>query len=464
MRPHAASDGRRLRVAAGTATVVATLVLMILAPALARQPELAPAAAEPKPQTQPETQPEPQPVASPGEDPQDGQDREAIVTLRDGQRYSGMLVSKTPEQIVLRISGITMPIKMRLVDRVNVLPPVQELYRQMRSAIDDNDADRLLLLAEWLRAREQWSLALLEVDHIIQIQPGNADARRLRLLVESQKTLAEKAKAPKANPPQPTQGPDVPASPTPANASPTPAAGEDFPLLSDRDINIIKVYEVDLANPPRMVIDHDTVTRLIQEHAGDPLIPPTVAGRESLYRLPPARILELMFKMQARNLYEEVRVIDHPASLKTFRDTMYKTWIINSCATTRCHGGTEAGRLRLDSRRAGADQVMYTNFLILDRFKLADGQPLIDYDQPGKSPLIHMALPRDVALTPHPVVSGTEGRGDLWRPFFRSVEDRPFTQAVAWITSMYRPRPQYPIDLAPPPPPSAGPPAPPVTR
>ena len=60
-----------------------------------------------------------------------------------------------------------------------------------------------------------------------------------------------------------------------------------------------------------------------------------------------------------------------------------------------------------------------------------------------------MALSRSASLTPHPDVGrGPGSRG--WRPVFRSTEDRRFQQAVDWIRSMYRPRPDYPIDYQPP--------------
>ena len=94
------------------------------------------------------------------------------------------------------------------------------------------------------------------------------------------------------------------------------------------------------------------------------------------------------------------------------------------------------------------DEVLY--FLILDRYRLADGKPLIDYEEPAKSPLLQLALPREHSLNPHPAIPGEESRSDLWRPFFRSTDDRAFVRAVEWIKSMYRPRPEYPISYSPP--------------
>jgi hypothetical protein len=157
-----------------------------------------------------------------------------------------------------------------------------------------------------------------------------------------------------------------------------------------------------------------------------------------------------MFRVRARDLYGEVKVLDHPRSMQQFRDQVHRSWVVNSCATTRCHGGSDAGRLMLSSRRQASDAAVYTNFLILERFRLEDGTPLINYDDPARSPLLHLGLPRDISRFPHPVVPTQDGRGDLWRPVFRNPGDRRFQEAIDWMNAMYRPRPEYPVDYTPP--------------
>jgi hypothetical protein len=371
------------------------------------------------------------------------------VVLHDGQRYSGLLVSRDEDKVVLRISGIDETIPTSQIDRVSVLAPVIERYRTIRAAIDDTDVDNLMRLVEWLRVRGQWDAALDELDHILKVQPDSFEAKRLRTLVQSQKKLAEASGR---------------GGKRPVNAAPRPASEPDFPLLAESDINTIKVYEVDLNDPPRMLIDRRTIDKLLKEHAGDPALPSTPEGREALYRSPPAKILELMFKVQARNLYGEVQVMDNPRSMRMFRDEVQRSWLVNSCATSRCHGGPSAGRLRLCSTKAGAEGPLYTNFLILDRYRLKDGRPLINYDDPARSPLLDMALPRDPARTSHPVVPNAAGNGDLWRPFFASAADRRFEGAVEWIKAMYRPRPDYPVVYTPPAPLVPNPPAPAAPR
>jgi len=201
----------------------------------------------------------------------------------------------------------------------------------------------------------------------------------------------------------------------------------------------MRVFEIDLSDPPRLTVPRSTVERLLIDYATSPLIPETKEGREALLRAPPRKILDLMFRLRARDRYADVEVLDDPASMRAFRDDVHSTWIANSCATTACHGGGSAGALWLTPRRPTSPRSVYTNFFIIDRFRLSDGTPLIDYENPGRSPLLQLGLPRSDSIVPHPDVRG-------WTPVFRSRDVRRFRQAVEWIESMYRPRPEYELD------------------
>lgn len=371
---------------------------------------------------------------------------EAVLVLRDGQRITGILVARTPDTITLRIGGIDTDFPASGVERFQVLPPVLDRYNDMRAAIDPSDIQQMLRLVEWLRARERYDLALAEVDRALAVTPGNPEAVRARALIVGQIELASKAgKRPKDDP-------------RPEGDAATPATRREFPLLTPAQINVIKVFEVDLQDPPNLLIPRDAITRLMTQHAGDPLIPATAEGREAMYRASPASILDIMFRLQARDLYPQVQVIGQPRSMRLFRDDVHRTWLVNACATSRCHGGEEAGRLQLATRRPASDETFYTNFLILDRYRLPSGIGLMNYEDPVRSPLLQAGLPRKDALFPHPVVPGPGGRGDLWRPVFQSARDTRYLQAMDWIKSLYRPRPDYPIDYTPPGPPLPPPP------
>jgi hypothetical protein len=58
-------------------------------------------------------------------------------------------------------------------------------------------------------------------------------------------------------------------------------------------------------------------------------------------------------------------------------------------------------------------------------------------------------MPRNLSTRPHPVVR--DGNSvDQWKPAIRSKDDRRYTNTMAWIRSMYKPRPDYGVNYEPP--------------
>jgi hypothetical protein len=326
---------------------------------------------------------------------------------------------------------------------------VEERYRDLRAAIADDDVDGIVNLADWLRIRQRYDASLEEISRALKLDPEHAAAKRLKVIVEAQQELAASNSPVGAN-----SGAGTSANPA------SPSARAAFPLLSDRDIALLKVYEVDLSNPGRIIIPREAVDMLIEKYGSSPAVPPTREGREALYKSEPAAILDTMFRAQARDVYPMVKVADLPQSLKRFRDDVNRTWLVNSCATATCHGGEEAGRLRLVSDRPSSDQTALTNLVILDRFRIQPSLrsakpdspapasiPLIDYGKPAESPLLTFGLPPSETSTPHPGAgAGLKG----WKPIFLNREDPKFVATVKWIESMIQPRPTYPITYTPP--------------
>ena len=400
----------------------------------------------PTPADQPAAAPVPMtsPVAEQDEKP------ELIVYLRDGRRFSGLLLKQNADEVILQIAGIPTRFTTGQIDRLEQLEPIIVRYRQLRETVGD-DPEQIVNLAQWLQSRERYELALSEVQRALKIDPTNGNALRLRTLLEQQIVLKARAQKPK------------PDAATPAGGSDGVGGGSgggggggggrprvvEFPVLTDPQIQLVKVYEVNLKDNPRILISRDTIARLLEKYANHPLVPITREGREAIYRKPPAEILDLMFRLQAREYYQNVEVLDQPRPFVLFREQVSRTWLLNSCATNQCHGGREAGRLVLLNRNTHSARTIYTNFYILTNFKLADGTPLIDWDQPDRSPLLQMGLPREKSRMPHPpVVRGSAGF-DAFKPAFRTTEDRAFQSAVEWLKSVYRPRPKYPFEYAP---------------
>ncbi len=374
-----------------------------------------------------------------------GDQREARILMTNGNSFTGLLVEHNKELVVLKISGIPTPFFVKDIARVETLLPNRERYEQLKGALDPKDVRSRLNLAQWLFSVEMFPEALDEVTQALKLDPQEQKAADLKLIIEQQIRLRERGRKPKdADPAKPAE-PKVKLPP--------------FPTLNPDQINTIRVYEVNLADPPRMSVARDVVTKLMEQYAGDPLVPVSREGRDALYRKRPEQILELMFKLRARDFYTQVKVLQDPESMRKFRDEVHRGWLMNSCATSDCHGGSEAGRLMLSNRLPNSDATVYTNFLILDRFRIrtvkgdrkGDLVPLIDYANPKNSPLLQLGLPPEESLYPHPTPN-RPGKA-TFRPMFRSEEDGRYQRAVEWIQSMYLPRPDYRIDYTPPVPP-----------
>ncbi len=359
-----------------------------------------------------------------------------VVVLTTGDSIYGELVSRDASGLVIRVAGVDTTVRTEHVERVTRRRTPSERYRSMRAIIDDDDTPRLLLLCEWLIGEGLLGEARHELDTVLDREPTNPDAARMSRLLDQRIVLRDRAEGAR-----PARG-DTP-TPTPQVSAPGRFEAGAFPLLSDEQVNLLKVYELDLSDPPRVLIDRDTVERFMSEYAGAAGMPRTEAERRGFYRKNPTEILELMFRLRARELYTDVKVLELPNSLALFRDHLAGAWLTRSCASTSCHGGTDAPPPHLFNKRPFSETTALTNFIILDRFRLPGGEPLIDYDRPGESPLLQLGLPRPVSSYPHPEANG-------WRPAFRSRDVLRFRQGVDWINAMIRPRPDVPIAYEPP--------------
>lgn len=370
----------------------------------------------------------------PGRTPSSDEEPECVVSLLAGGQITGHLVAESDKGITIRIGSILSTIPSAEIENVVLVEPVLERYRRMRKAIGD-DAEQLLLLVEWLISERRYALALREAENVLRLQPLNARAQEHKRLLEEQIRLAANARE------------DVPDDASHPELG--PIEDRPFPLLSAEQINLIRVYEVDLGNPPKMLVQRETVDKILTYYAEHDAVPKSPEGREALHRRRADQILDLLFQLRARELYGEIRVEEDPESMRMFRADVHNEWLARGCATSRCHGGESAGRLYLAGTRLRADDTVYTNFLILDRFRTKDGRPLIDYDEPGKSLLLELALPRDVSTFPHPPINEL-GRERPYLSPIRSRDDARFRKTVAWIRTMYAPHPDYPIEYTPP--------------
>lgn len=370
------------------------------------------------------------PQPEPAQQPTAEEGRVATVVLHDGQTITGTLVEESDEAITLLINGIRTTIETRKIRESYIQPPIEERYRAVRATIADDDAEALIQLARWLMDKGRHDLAIAELDGVLKNEPYNETARSLRVIAEQNiKLQANRNKN------------DEPAKPDRPRLA--PERETNFPLLSAEDVNLIRVWEIDEKNPPTLTIPRETVEAAMTKYAGHPRIPDAAADRAAILNAPPAEQLQLLFALQAREFYPQVQVHEDPEAVRIFRDQVQRTWLRNACATALCHGGTEAGRLQLARSASMEPEVYYTNMYILERYRTNEGLPLLDFQQPAESYLLHMGLPRRETKTPHPQVRG-------WRPVFRSQDDRNYRRAADWIDALWTPRPDYGISYDPP--------------
>lgn len=385
-----------------------------------------------EPPTPPPTEQTPKRTQPPPPAPGD----RVLLVFADGRRVEAVLVRDEPAHVVVRIAKVETPVERSMLSAVIVQDSPLTEFRRLRAAIKDTDAERRIDLALWARDHQLYEAARDEVGAVLKLEPQNADARRLAGELEQLIALRDRGGSDQVK-----SGPD--AEPGEHREPPRRPVAGTFPLLTTEQINLLRVYEIDLKNPPKLSIARETIDKLFTRYADNPLVPSSREGREAFRALPPEQVLEVMYRARARDLYPEVRVLDNPASFKFFRDKVNTTWLVTRCASTACHGGSDAGPLLLYNRRPTSDACVYTNFLILDRSKTSAGKPLIDWSEPEKSPLLLLALPPDDSPIPHPKVKG-------WTPAFRTRDDRRFQEAIEWMKMMYRPRPEYPVSYTPP--------------
>lgn len=399
---------------------------------LAAPPEAPP---EPPPETPPaQDAAQPRPPAGASDDGEPAAGERVRVLMDDGDRIVGELVSADDREVIVRVAGIPVRLDRARVRRVVRERSPQEIYKAARAVIADDDTERLLLLIEGLRADRLYDEALDELGGILDREPHNPQALRLREIVEQERAMA-------ADAPKPGDGPKPRSAPA-RSRRPHSVAGR-FPLLDRDQRNIIKVYELDLEDPPRLRVPRETAERFWSDYGQRRGLGVTREDRQAFLEREPLDILREMFDARARELYDQVEVLDLPASLAGFRNNVHARWLVASCASSACHGGAHAGDFLLYNRRPRTEAAFLTNYLILERTALPDGRPLLDYENPRRSPLIQLGLPREDSLAPHPDVPG-------WRPIFNGAKGRWIDETTAWIESMRVPRVEHPVQYEPP--------------
>lgn len=357
-----------------------------------------------------------------------------LVIMLDGQVRDGIVMADDYDAVLVKIEGITARIRRQVVDHVVLRPTFLERYELITASIGPDDVDRHLVLCQWLFDEKAYLLAAKELRELLS-RHEHPEARRLLTVVEAQQMLEEAAGT----------HDDTAASTT----AESPAVPATLPgrVLTDEEVNLIRVYEIDFRAPPRLAIRPETTIAFLETYAQDPRVPASRADRDRFARADPLEVARFMFELRARDFYGGIDVLSEPYALNLFREDVHNRWLMNSCSTTRCHGNPDTGGMFLRYRNHRDPRVRYANLLTLERLEVAlpSGAPvrLVNYDNPAESLILQYGLPRSDARNPHPDVPG-------WEPVFRGLTDRMARDTLRWIDAMYRPRPEYPVDFDPP--------------
>lgn len=360
---------------------------------------------------------------------------EAVVTTYDGRTLTGELVSQDETTVTLLISQIKTPIPRDTIKSIEIKDSPEEQYRKLRADLDDGDLDGRYRLAYMMYEKKWFELAMKELTSLRKDFPDEGKVQTLQRVVQSRiehekEKEQERATASHENRPKPDQPGAV--------DEVTDMPGRDK-MLTDAQINTIRVYEVDLAEHPRVTIPPDTIDKLFKDYASDDRLD---KDQRAFKRKPGYEQLAVLFDLQARELYPDVVIRQDSPAIKEFRAKMHQRYVLNYCAAAGCHGDQSPGDLFLFRLQPNSDPTVYTNFYILNRIKRADGA-MIDRDAPRRSLLLQYGLKRDAAATPHPDVKG-------WRPQFNSEDDPRFGQFADIIDMLWKPAPNYGIDYTPP--------------
>jgi hypothetical protein len=347
---------------------------------------------------------------------------EGVVELIDGRQLRGLLKRDGCDAVEIMLHGVPIKLERERVARVWILAPLEQRYAELKRSMTVDRPRAHLALCRWLVSERAWELAVPELEAHVGAH-RSAEAIKLLRLARAHRELGRQQAA---------------SPPTGRDSTPTSMTTDPVPV-DEAAVNLIRVYEVDLSDPPPMRIDDDTRLAFLEAYRTSTLLPQTDEGRAALLAAEPVDMLRLMFAHRAREFYGRVQVLQEPEALRQFRQSVHDLWLVPRCGTTDCHGGTGGGRFRLLRARRMDDRLRTSNLLILDALAL-DGHSMIDWNEPMQSTLIQYALPVDKASRPHPPVAG-------WRAALESPKSRTTLATARWIESMMRsPRPEYPVE------------------
>lgn len=211
-------------------------------------------------------------------------------------------------------------------------------------------------------------------------------------------------------------------------------------LLDKSDINLMKVYEIQLKNNPTVVVTRTIAEKILATQRENPAMAEFLGrdGERKFRSLKQLELLDLIFAIGDRSIYKDVLIRTEPQTLKYYRTKINAIYVRGYCGKCHANPRNPAPGLTLFSQLSEAGA--YSNLALLRHMENKDGIPLIFPPTPEKSPLFQYGLPPEAARTPHPQVPKL-------RPFFKNAEDPRYLDWLEWTSLLWGQNENYPVKI-----------------
>lgn len=358
-----------------------------------------------------------------------------VITLNDGRQVEGEFISDLDQIVTIKINNIPIPFPRENIVRIETKLTLSEQYAQRLADLDPKNLNAQLDLVRWLYNKNTHQADTIAYPALLILVRDNPNSSFAKLLLDAvSQRIYEYPEQQQFDSTTPTYKPS-----DTDKTEPT----DDLHLLSDEDINLIKIMEIDLSTKPNVSVPSDVINELFDNYRDNDALEKYLgrAGEAKFRQLKGYQQLEVMFNAKARPLYKKVIVRTEPQALKTYRLTINKNYVMNYCG--KCHNSSNPGNgltLITSKSRKNNEAIAYTNFYILHKSSAPTGK-LINRNPNSidTSILLQYGLPYKEATYRHPDVPH-------YRPYFNGRKDQRFKNMVKWIKSLYSPTPSYMID------------------
>lgn len=347
------------------------------------------------------------------------------VKLKSGREITGEVTRADGAVKIKTLSGQTVIVTPAQIDSMSAPIDPDKEYKDRLSKIDPKSADDHVAIAEWAASLNLFEIAQKELKAALDVNPDHVKARLMLRKVEA--AIADAAQYVETKP-----------AATGTTSQPVITESLDKLLIPMEDIYHIRLQELRKDDSVVVEFKNDVLDRYIA----------TLENPDEVSRFrnmpPAAKALAIRKKFQrsddAAKWFDDIVIKTDPKFMTEFRT---KVWplVRQQCATVECHGGDNArGKLRLVTGLSN-ERTDYTNFVILDGYKNADGA-MIDRDTPEDSLLLQYGLPKDTASQHHPKAIKT---------VFTSTRATQYKDIKDWISKLVpTPHPDYRLKWAPP--------------